>query len=262
MLVAIAVFTLSIVFYYNVCFCYGSDQLEKTILYSFLTTFILLIVFLLVDDATKTLFFADKKRGESEIIHKMVKTPKGFDIYTLKEGYIVIQEFDIENFNVNFLKSNNEITGHYVMNGLIRQRGSTVTGEGSKIKTEPTFASYRSVNTIDIYLPSGFEYSNSYEMKSITPDDMMYISDFEYGEVDKVYFRNNTYEIFTYKNGRHESHKVKVFDEMNVIVENKEIDTGTYSFKTAKTKSGKLIKSVKDQYLKIYLPVGQKILYK
>ncbi len=261
-LVTIVMFVITSLTFKRTIFYYD-HSMTNSFFVSVPLTLMLSFTSLVLDTSCDYLFFTGKKINEVHLIYKMVRMPEGYEVYTVENGELVKHILLTKQMNVVFTKSKSDTIGNYSLKGIIKK--TNIIRNDYEVELDYPYrefrASVRGRNTLNIELPEGFEYSHDYELEDLMLDDLYHETKMKYGNIDKVVFEDNFYKIYTYKNNRHKVHKIRSCDYIDVKIENKDVKIGTFHYKIEETRSGKPVKSAKGQFLKITLPLNQKVEY-
>lgn len=225
---------------------------------------------LILDTSSTYFFFLGEKLREVNLIHKMVRTSDGYEIYTLEKGNIVKHKINIDEINVKTTRLKTGYLGKYTLKGygrktdIIRDEYDNDSDYYENVEDydyREFKGSFSSTNILEIEIPENFKYSDPYEVENLSIGDFVYKTNMAYGNIEKVVFKDNYYQIYSYKNNRHNLYKIKNCDYIKIKIEYKDIKKGTFSFQVEETASGKSVAAAKGQYLKMTLPLDFKIEY-
>lgn len=217
------------------------------------------IVFLLFLDYKLDMYvFFGEEKEQNQTFYYMSQQPETYTFYYLdykddpdtgeKKEFVKEEVFNKDNIIFKIYTDSNTTYPYYDPTGTYGQ----IYGQ--------IFGSNRTFNHINIYLPKDFVISDQNNL-IFEPDDFKYKEEKGAGYLDKVYFIDNEYIIYTSKNHRHKTYRIKINDETKVIVKHEDIEEGYFNFKQIVSPNGKVSPFEKDQYLNITLPLDEKVLF-
>tara|TARA_Y100001960_G_scaffold334192_1_gene446929 strand:- start:5211 stop:5987 length:777 start_codon:yes stop_codon:yes gene_type:complete len=221
-------------------------------------SFFLMCFLLFLDYKFDMYFFFGEEKEQNQTFYYMSQQPETYTFYYLdykddpdtgeKKEFVKEEVFNKDNIIFKIYTDSNTTYPYYDPTGTYGQ----IYGQ--------IFGSNRTFNHINIYLPKDFVISDQNNL-IFESDDFKYKEEKGAGYLDKVYFIDNEYIIYTSKNHRHKTYRVKINDETKVIVKHEDIKEGYFNFKQVVSPNGKVSPFEKDQYLNITLPLNEKVLF-